>query len=354
MQKAEIDRLTLIVLKGVLIIITGLTVFFGIKVAFTYFLPAVLAAIFSMFLEPLVRVFLKLKCNRLFATIFSMIIFLGIITAMTIFGISRMVQELTIFYQNIPVYSKEIYQSVTRLIELGKDIYLQLTPEALTIIEQSVGSLFEKLTTLLSSLTTGLINAITLLPGLLIFSLITLIATFFITKDKPMIKAFLLRQFNDTWQTKVVNLKDSLFVALLGFVKAQLIFITVTFFESFVGLTLIGVPYAFILAILIACVDILPVLGTGSIYVPWAIVNFVNGDFKMGISLLILWGIIFIVRYMIEPKVYGHQLGIHPLLALLSLFAGLKLIGVAGLILGPAAVVVVIACQKAGILPSFK
>ena len=133
-----------------------------------------------------------------------------------------------------------------------------------------------------------------------------------------------------------------------------MILLSVTFLESYIGLTILGVKYALIFAIIIALVDILPILGTGSIYVPTAILNILWGNYKTAIFLLVLYGIIVTVRYMIEPKVVGAQLGIHPLVALASIFAGLQLVGVAGVILGPTIVVVIKACQHAKILPRFK
>jgi sporulation integral membrane protein YtvI len=354
MQRAAIDGYVLISLRVLMAFGFIIGLYLAFKIAFIYFLPIIIASIFSMFMEPLVRNLEKIKVPRMIGTLIAMIVFLGTVITISIFAISRAVTELTIFYKKIPEYSVQIYESLSQLIEQGKTIYLQLPPEALTILQQSVGSIFEKITALITTLTTGILNTLTSLPGILIFTLITLIATFFITKDKAMIKTFVLRQFSETAQNKVIGLKDDLFVALIGFVKAQLIFITVTFLESFLGLSIIGVPYAFIIALMIAIVDILPVLGTGTIYVPWAIFSLLNGNYVLGFSLLGLWVFIFVVRYIIEPKVYGYQLGIHPLLALIAVFAGLKLFGVVGLILGPATVVILMSCQKAGILPKFK
>jgi sporulation integral membrane protein YtvI len=169
-----------------------------------------------------------------------------------------------------------------------------------------------------------------------------------------MIKDFIFRQLPSSWGTKLTSLKTDLFGALVGFIKAESIILSMTFIESFIGLTIIGVDYAFTLAIIIAVFDILPVLGTGGIYVPWGITNIIMGNYRMGISLIALYGFITVVRYMVEPKVVGQQLGIHPVLTLMSMFAGLKLIGAAGLILGPTAVVTFKACQHAGIIPKFK
>jgi sporulation integral membrane protein YtvI len=231
---------------------------------------------------------------------------------------------------------------------------LQLPPEVLNITQDVLKTVFEKLTTFLSSTTTFLIEIVTALPTTFIFFIITLIATFFLTKDKYIIRDFIFKQLPTTWGSKLTSLKTDLFMALFGFIKAEFIILSVTFTESFIGLSLIGVDYAFTLAIIIALFDILPVLGTGGIYVPWAIVHLIRGNYVTGIALLVLYGVITVVRYMIEPKIVGQQLGIHPVVTLMSMFAGMKLIGAAGLILGPTAVVALKACQHAGIIPKFK
>ena len=108
-----------------------------------------------------------------------------------------------------------------------------------------------------------------------------------------------------------------------------------TFLQAFIGLAVMGIPYAFILALLIAVVDFLPLLGTGIILVPWAVLCFLLGQVKLGVGLLILYGISTVVRQVLEPKLIGDGLGLHPLLSLLSMYAGLRLFGVGGMILAP-------------------
>lgn len=348
------DRHLKIFLKTMMILGIGVGSVLILKIAFTYLLPIVIALIFSMFLEPIVRFMERLHIHRIIGTLLSMLLYLGTLSLVLVFAISRAITEISIFYKKIPEYSVQLYDSISGIIEQGTSLYLQLPAEALSLVQQSVGSIFGRLTTFITTLTTGVLNTLSSLPGVLIFTLITLISTFFITKDKAMIKAFILRQFSEPTQQKMIGLKDDLFLAILGFIRAQLTFLSVTFIESFIGLSLIGVDYAFLIAILVALVDILPVLGTGTIYVPWAIVSFLYGNYTLGFSLLGLWVFIFVVRYMIEPKIYGYQLGIHPLLALMAVFAGLQLFGVVGLILGPALVVILLACQKAGLFPPFK
>ncbi len=101
--------------------------------------------------------------------------------------------------------------------------------------------------------------------------------------------------------------------------------------ELALGLTIIGVPYSVLVALCIAIFDILPVLGTGGIMIPWAVITFVLGDYGMAIKLLMVYVIITVVRNILEPKIVGGQLGLHPIVTLASMFAGVQLLGVVGL-----------------------
>lgn len=354
MLRPEIEKYAYIMLKIAAYLFIGLISYFAFKAMFTYFAPFVTAFILSLIIEPIVKFLQKLKLGRGISVLLSILLFLGGFIAVSVFAVTRIVYELIKLYNKLPNYYNDIYNLSVDIIQQATDWYLQMPPEALNIIQSVLKTVFEKVTALLSHTTTWLINILTTLPSTMIFLIITLIATFFLTKDKYMIKDFIFRQLPPSWGEKLTSLKTDLFGALIGFLKAQSIILTVTFTESFIGLTLIGIDYAFILAIIIAIFDIMPVLGTGGIYVPWAIVNLIMGDYRLGIALLVLYGIITVVRYMIEPKVVGQQLGIHPVVTLMSMFAGLKLIGAAGLILGPTVVVSLKACQHAGIIPKFK
>ena len=119
------------------------------------------------------------------------------------------------------------------------------------------------------------------------------------------------------------------------YLRACLLLGLLTFLQVFIGLAILGVPYAFLLALLIAAVDFLPLLGTGVILIPWAVVCLLLGQIKLGIGLLVLYAVSSVVRQVLEPKLIGAGLGLHPLLSLLAMYAGLKLFGVWGMILSP-------------------
>lgn len=129
--------------------------------------------------------------------------------------------------------------------------------------------------------------------------------------------------------------------ALKRYGRAYLLIMLLTFVEVFVGLLTLGKRYAFILAIVVAIVDILPVFGAGTVLIPWAAVALLMKDYQTGMGLLALYGVITIVRQIAEPRIVGDSLGIHPLVTLIAMFAGLSLFGLAGMLLGPFVVMIV-------------
>jgi sporulation integral membrane protein YtvI len=358
MLKADLERFYGYFIKIITFVFVLAVIFVMGKILITYFAPFLTAMILAMLIEPIVKLFQRFKLPRGMAVILSIILFLGAFVGLSAFAISRLVFELKELYVSLPNYYNDIYSSLDTLVKKGTELYLQLTPEATNIIEGLLINALDKVKLFVGQMLThtpsSTLSFIGKLSGLFFYTIVTLLATFFFSKDKALIVGFIFRQLSPGWQDKVLTLKKDLFMALIGFLKAQTIILSVTFLESYVGLSLLGVKYALIFALLIALVDILPVLGTGSVYVPTAILNLLWGNYKFAVAILVLYGVIVVVRYIIEPKVVGTQLGIHPIVALASIFAGLKLIGVAGVLLGPTTVVVIKACQHAKILPRFK
>jgi len=136
-------------------------------------------------------------------------------------------------------------------------------------------------------------------------------------------------------------MKNGVFSSLFKLLTAYLIIMSITFTELLIGLSIIHVKYSIVFAFLICIVDILPVLGTGTILIPWTIYEFIIRDTRMGVSVLTLYIVILVVRQLLEPKIIGHQIGVHPLISLISIYAGLQLLGAIGLILGPIIMIII-------------
>jgi sporulation integral membrane protein YtvI len=204
-----------------------------------------------------------------------------------------------------------------------------------------------------SSVINGLVGFLTALPGLLIFMMIALEATYFMMRDRAVIRSYLY----DALPDKVRNLSRGLIAELIkaftGFLRAYAILIAITTIITLVSLKILGVNYVVTIAIIVGLADILPVLGPGTIFVPWIIWQFISDHTGMGVSLLIVFLLITAIRQFLEPKIVGDNIGLHPLVTLISLYVGLQLGGVVGLILGPVCVVIVIAAYRAGVFDRF-
>ncbi len=175
------------------------------------------------------------------------------------------------------------------------------------------------------------------LPETFLYIIVTVIASVYISSGFEKINAFLLSLIPDKYRNKAEDLIFGIRKTGKCYFKAYSVIYIVTFAELFFGLAVLRVKYSFVLALLIAFVDILPVFGVGTILIPWAIVSLVLGNSKMFVSLLLLYAIISVVRQVIEPKIVGESIGLSPLLTLVSMFAGYRFFGIFGMILLPLA-----------------
>lgn len=201
-------------------------------------------------------------------------------------------------------------------------------------IMQMVGNLLSSLASRLPDLAASLFSA---LPSVLFFLIVSVVACFYFCTDGVSITrsfgAFLPRR----WKQKMPQIKENLRDVLKKYVKAYGILLLLTFALLLVGFWILQVEYAFLLAFLIALADLLPVIGVGTILIPWGIAMLLQKQFYLGFGLLILYLVISLVRQVAEPKVLGKSLGLHPLLTLFATYVGFTLFGLLGMILAPVA-----------------
>ncbi len=184
------------------------------------------------------------------------------------------------------------------------------------------------------------------IPGFFIKVVIMVVATFFIAADYKKVTFFLMGFFSEKGQKRIRSVKFHLLEMLHAYLKSYSVLMLITFVELWIGLLILQVPYAVVIAFGVALFDILPVFGTGGILIPWAVFSFLLGNYKMTIGLIVLDLVITIARNILEPKIVGKQIGLHPLITLVALFVGLKLFGVVGIFLFPIAISVVIQMAK--------
>lgn len=168
---------------------------------------------------------------------------------------------------------------------------------------------------------------------------VTVISCYYMTVDRAAVSGLFYKLFPKSMEAKIKTVRTELFSTIGKYLKAYALILLITFTEMFVAFTILRVDYALLLAAIIALVDILPVLGTGTVLIPWALICFfITDNMFLGVGLVITYGAITLIRQVAEPKIVGSYIGLHPLATLGAMFVGLKLFGFMGLLLLPVVV----------------
>jgi len=181
-----------------------------------------------------------------------------------------------------------------------------------------------------------------------IATLFFIMAAYFMMADYPNLQGKLRNVLTRPVYERCHLFKEATLTALGGYLRAQLLMAVIAFVFMLVGLLVVGQEFAVLLAVILAFVDLLPIVGMGAVLVPWGVVVLLSGDIFMGLYLIGLSLVFFFVRRVLEPKIMSTQSGISPLTVLLSLYVGMRLSGLWGLILGPLCAMVLVALYKAG------
>jgi sporulation integral membrane protein YtvI len=317
-----------------------------------YSLPLIFAFLTAVMLEGMVQwIIKKLNFKRLQAVI---AVFIGYVLLLGVIGynlISIIAHQAVSLSQRTPTFVRDFYRTAI-LPLMGKwEFYSKNFPhEVILQIEGTIEKNVNTLDSFLQQLIASTINLLTAIPGFLIEFLVYLIALFLFSLELPRLKVKLESHLREQTRQKVFLVGSQLNKAGVGFLKAQVILSLVTFIMAMAGLSILGVKYTGLLSILIVIVDILPILGTGSVLVPWAVIAILQDNNFLGIGLIILFLVITVVRRVIEPKIYSQSLGISPLASLVSMYIGLKLLGLAGIFIGPIVVIIYDTLRKANII----
>ena len=188
------------------------------------------------------------------------------------------------------------------------------------------------------------------IPGFLLAFFFTIMSSLIISMNYSQVTGFLSRQIPERYRSLLSRVRGDARKTLGNYFVAYLKIMCVTFVELAVGLTILGVSGAPLIALGIAVFDFFPVLGTGGIMIPWIILEVLRGDFTLAIGLGVLYLIVSVVRGFIEPKIVGGQLGQHPLVTLCAIYAGFRVMGLLGMVLFPILAQILVGLHRSGVL----
>lgn len=325
----------------IIIIFLIILSFIIFKKAFIIILPFYLGYLVSKLFIPILKK-LKTKHKHLL-TIFTFILILLFITIIS-FLFYIIIKSLTDYLSINLIQNGELRSTMFYYFNLINENKLKLPFDfSITIdsiITNSLQSLLDTLINQIQIIVENSLKFLAFLPEILVFILITFISAFFFTKDNELITIFFnkhIKKYFDKLKNNYyyMHIKKDVFTVFYGYMRSQFILMGITFIICLVGLGIIGINNFIVKAFLISLIDFFPLFGTAIVLLPWVTIKLLIGNYFHAIYLLILYLILTTTRQSMEPKIFSSQIGIYPLITLLSIYTGLKTIGFLGIFIGP-------------------
>lgn len=322
-------------------------------------LPFLIAAALAALLEPAVGFLVRRgSFPRTAAAALCTLLLFGLLLWLAVRVVGRGVDGLGSLAARLPELLGSVLEAFERMQSFVlRGIGTAQTPAAeyLRQVTEAASGLFAEIPAQLSGKLPGLISAaVEKTPAVLLFSVTAGLGTFFISASYPEMKGFLLRQVPPKRRETLGTVWQDLRSTLGNWAKAQLQLLAATFAVLLCGFLLLRTELALAAAAVIAVIDALPVLGAGLVLVPWALFCLLTGDYTRAAGLLLLWAAVTLLRSLLQTKIVGDRLGLHPLVSLTAVYLGFCTCGVAGMLMFPIAAVMLVQLNRRGILRLWK
>lgn len=382
-MQTSVERKRAVLINTAYVVLLLSAFYLFMKYAFWIFAPFIFAFILGAALQrPRNAIIKKTPLKKGLTSVLLVLLTVGAIVALIALAGVRIAAEFRGLVSSLMEYVKELPNLIksveTSIIELAQKL-----PDGIRdTIVQGVSNLSDKLLlsseermemsqaqqsgadidifSIIKTPLSGVWATAKQIPSVLVGCLVFVIAGCFITSDYDMIVNFVKRQLSPEKRRNLSKTKGIVFSSIGKLVKSYLLIMLITFAEMCVGIGALKVTgvysgkYIFIIALITAIVDIFPVLGTGTILIPWAVISLITRSYGMGIGLLVLYACITVIRQVIEPKIVASNLGIPPIVSIMGMYIGLQLFGVIGLFLMPITITVIKVLNDEGVVRIWK
>lgn len=313
--------------------------------------PIFISFFIYLLIKPLSNLLEKIGLKKSIAVTLSTLTLVAVVLGFFIVlgaVITSQIQHLT---NTLPKYTDTFQYHFNNTVNYLQEQYKTLPVDTADSMKENFGKFAEKGTEFATTFLVWLFSFLSSIPKLIMNFTIGLILAFFLALEIDGLHKVAKEKTPKTFKTAFTFLKENVIKGISGYLKAQMILISITFVIVLIGLFVFGVQSAFVLAIVAAILDVLPLLGVSSLFLPWIIYLFFTGDTTFAIQLSILLGIVLVFRQIMEPKITGNSLGVKSAFIMLSaMVIFMAIFGVAGLILSPIIIILLKALYDQGYL----
>lgn len=330
----------------------GLVCFLGPRIL-GFFMPFVIGWIIALIANPLVRMLeSRMKMVRKHSSALIVIGVLAAVIGLSYFLISRLFYQAWDFAKELPELYAMVSEEIRNIFVRFDDIFRMLPENVQTSWQEFVGNVGQTMSFLVEKIASPTVeaagNVAMRIPSLLVNVVVTILSSYFFIAEKDKIVEFWERHLSQKGNQYYLHLKEDVKRLVGGYFMAQFKIMFVVGTMLLIGFLLLGVNYAFLLAFLVSMLDFLPLFGTGTVLIPWALLNLLSGNYALAAGLAILYVLTQVVRQVIQPKIVGDSMGLPPLWTLIFLYIGFKVHGISGMILAVPIGIIVMNLYKYG------
>lgn len=316
--------------------------FVAVKYVLKWFLPLIIGLVVGVMIRKPIRWFIrKTNINSRYLSVVFVLIIMALLILTLVILCKLLLGGLISLFSHLPDIIEEylvvLREQANRFVEGIKNNLPDNWDKSITAITDKLSDDVRNISVTLTSIMMNSVLrfATTCLPGMLVTFAVTIVSIFFVSMDFDRISSFVKRQLPNRVLEYVLDIKSFFCKTVVCLLRAYFIMMMITFVQLAIGFLILRLDHAITLALLIAVLDALPIIGTGTILIPWAIVAIISGKMVLGVSLLIIFLFTIVVHNIVEPKIVGKSLGLHPLVTLTMMYLGLQTLGIIGLFVAP-------------------
>ncbi len=323
------------------------------------FAPFILAFLLSLLLNPVAdKLHKKFRLPRGLTTILVILITIILLGGVVGGIIWKIISEVKNIYMQLPQITQSVMEWIKGVQESFSDIYFSMPVDIQNVFDTLGDNIQQSLTHIIKDnyrpVVYGAGNIAKKLPSIFVGTIVFILSLFFMLSGRGSVDNLIKKVIPHNVLDKIKTIFSEIKKTLGGYVKAQIIIMSVAFVIIFTGLSILKIEYALLIALGVAILDALPFFGSGAVLIPWSIISFFSSEVKMGVGLVIIYLLVIFTRQMIEPKIVSNKIGINPLITLMSMYVGYRVFSFGGMILGPVILVLIISFHKAGVFEPFK
>lgn len=354
-KKKTVKALTFYAIVGILIVSAIMflpKILSAVGYVVWLFAPFLVAYGLSLIVNPMADGLQKrFKLPRGLSAVLVIVLTVGVLGGIVTGIVWKIVDEIRNVYEDLPVIYMDIRATWLNLSKSFSNV-VSVLPDA---FQTAFADLSEQFLEWLADIATNTEivrsagNFAKKLPNIFFVLVVFILSLYFMVSDSERISEAVKKPFSPAVVERMSEFRMQIKKYVGGYIKAQLIIMCISFTLLLIGLSILKIDYALVIALATAIFDALPLFGSGAVLITWSVISFITGNILHGVGLLIIYLSVVLTRQFVEPKIVSKNIGMHPILTLMAMYVGFKAFSIGGMIVGPLCLVLIISLYRAGL-----